>query len=121
MRVFEALFLQVEDIAFLSDARLAPYGPHIAEMNIRDSKTARHTEKLQYVKLEDPSTVNFLRTWKTVTKRKTGRLVNLSYQGYASHLKDGLIHLGITHALFTSDYARIGKATADYVSGVPVS
>ena len=119
LRVSEALGLKAEYIAFPGDARLLAYGPDVAGLNIRDAKTARYTGCLQFVKLENPHCIAYLETWIRGTKRTP--LVHISYQTYAAQLKIGISTMGIGDVPFSSHSARIGKATEDYIKGLPVA
>ena len=120
LRVSEALFIEIQDIAFPGDARIAGYGHSTAGINIKDAKTSRYTGRLQFVKLDDPQTIKIIQAWTKVTNRKTGRLVTLNYQRYSANLKTALSSLDLQNAQFTSHSARIGKATQDYINGLPV-
>lgn len=120
LRVSESLALQISDIALPGDARLASYGPLIAGLNVRDAKTARYTGRLPFVKVDDRDAIKFLQAWIPSTNQASGPLVFLTYQAYAADLKEALAAYGLQNAPFTSHSARIGKATQDYVTGVPV-
>ena len=120
LRVSEALALRLEDIALPGDVRLASYGPRTAGLNVRDAKTSRYTGRLQFVKLDDIDAVTLLGLWKASAQRSSGPLIQLSYQQYSTQLKGALSSLGLKDAPFTSHSARIGKATQDYVSGIPI-
>ena len=120
LRVSEALSLRMQDIALPGDMRIASHGSHVAGINVRDAKTARYSGTLQFVKIDDVDAIKFLQAWKASTSQSNGALVCLSYHTYAADLNNALAAFGLHNAPFTSHSARIGKATQDYVAGVPV-
>ena len=120
LRVSEALAFCINDIALPEDVRLASYGPRLAGLNIRDAKTARYTVSLQFVKIDDTDAIQFLQACISSSKQITGPLVRLTCRTYATDLKEAVAAFGLQNALFTSHFARIGKATQDYVAGIPV-
>ena len=124
LRVSESLLIEIQDIAFAGDARIAGYEHSTAGINIKDAKTARYTGRLQFVKLDDPQTIKIIQAWTKVTNRKTGRMVTLNYQRYTANLETALSSLDLQNSQFTSHSAalaaRIGKATQDYINGFPV-
>ena len=120
LRISEALHLCWKDVALPGDVRLSAYGSGIAGINIRDAKTSRQTGPLQFVKINDVIANGYLRVLHGDVSDHGSRVTAASYQSYSLDLKGAAKTFGFNPAIFTTHSARIGKATEDYIQGIPV-
>ena len=120
LRVSKALKLTWSRVALPGDLRLSAYPPGTAGVNIYDAKTSRYTGKLQFVKISDPDGVKLLSEVHRSCPDKSSRIAPITYQQYKDDLRQSLTNFQLHETPFTSHSARIGKATEDFIRGVPV-
>lgn len=121
LRASEALKLKWTDVAFPGDSSIQAYGPLVAGINIWDAKTSRYSGHLQFVKIKENETIQFLYVLKHFNHSDEAISPNLNMSTYDRHIKQIASVFGLHNQQFSTHSARIGKATEEYIKGTAVN